>query len=108
MANRGIFTKGSAKFYMPHAGEKYRPSNGFEGELFKEAYCYHCALYGDPCDEDCPPCMIELNAMFHDVDHPKYPKEWQIGKDGQPRCTAFREIDTPEGPIDDPDQLQLL
>lgn len=29
--------------FPKRAGEKYRPANGTEGEIFMETYCYRCA-----------------------------------------------------------------
>lgn len=64
---------------------KYRPSNGFEGEMFKEVFCYRCKKY----DED--GCEIESAAWLYDVDESEYPAAWQYDDDDEPICTVFEE-----------------
>lgn len=83
----------AAEFYAPSAGKPYRPSNGTEGEIFHAAACARCTKWERATDPDDWPegCMIELRALNHDIDDPEYPKEWIIGPDGQPTCTAFDE-----------------
>ncbi len=78
------------------AGEKYRPSNGTEGDFFFSAWCCKCQRdksMREGCDvnecDDNERCDIIGNTMCFDVEDDEYPKEWQIGKDGQPCCTAF-------------------
>lgn len=66
----------------------YCPSNGTEGEMFAEDFCYRCAWQDD--------CDIPLRTMFLDVTDPNYPAEWIVTPDG-PTCTAFRAITKPEG-----------
>ncbi len=78
-------------------GERpYRPSNGEEGEMFREAWCFRCKR--EAGEEE---CEILSRTFFLDVTHPNYPKEWvydpevmlrngalTIGPGGA-RCTAF-------------------
>ncbi len=66
------------------SGKSYRPSNGTEGELFQEEFCYRCKL--DDCDEGCD---ILLNTMIFGIKNEDYPKEWVFDEDGRPTCTAF-------------------
>lgn len=91
MGDRDLFTAAGAAIYAKSAGKPYRPSNGTEGELFYENWCADCrrdAAYrrdeGDSCD-------IVACAMAFNIGDPDYPKEWVIGADGQPKCTAFEE-----------------
>jgi len=91
-----MFTPELAKQFKKHAGEKYRPSNGTEGEIFKESYCYRC-IEDDGEDKL---CEILTNTMFYDTKDEEYPEEWQYGTDGQPICTAFRESIQP---VNEPD-----
>jgi hypothetical protein len=90
MKNRSLYTDDNAEMLKKHAGQKYRPSNGFEGDKFAELWCVDCkrsaAHRADPDDGD--PCPIETAAFWHDLKDPQYPSEWQYGPDGQPRCTA--------------------
>jgi len=72
---------------MTGAVRAYRPSNGTEGEIFHEQFCYRCARYGDP-DGNIEPCAIQGMALAVGVDDPAYPKEWIEDEQG-PRCTAF-------------------
>ena len=60
----------------------YRPSNGTEGDIFFESWCFRCAK-GDDCE-------IPMRTMIHDTNEPEYPREWV--RDGEkPRCTAFKK-----------------
>ena len=68
--------------------EKYRPSNGTEGEMFMEKFCYRC-IHEDG-DENL--CNILSSTFWHDVDDKESPPEWQYGKDGQPLCTKFEAV----------------
>jgi hypothetical protein len=68
----------------------YRPSNGTEGEVFHEAFCYQCRYYGDVIGK-VPPCAIQDAALALQVDDPGYPAEWIEDEEG-PRCTAFEPI----------------
>lgn len=91
-----VFTDDMAELAKAHAGEKYRPSNGTEGEMFYRAWCYRCqrdkamsqGCDFDQCDDD-DLCKIVGDTMAFDVDDPRYPIEWSYGPDGHPRCTAF-------------------
>lgn len=64
-------------------GEKYRPSNGTEGDGFICAWCLSCAR---DKNRDCP---ILAATMAFAVDDPEYPKEWSFDDYGLPQCTAF-------------------
>jgi hypothetical protein len=93
---QAIYPDSFAKALMERAGQKYRPSNGTEGECFFDAWCRNCARdrsmrEGDEIDEcdDNERCDIIANTMIYKVDDSEYPTEWQYGKDGQPCCTAF-------------------
>lgn len=67
----------------------YRPSNGSEGEMFQEKWCYRCAKY--PAVDSDVDCDILARSFWNDIDDPKYPKEWiQDANGDNPRCTAFQ------------------
>lgn len=68
--------------------EKYRPSNGTEGDWFMSQFCDRCAK-----DTEASPCPIIAATMALDVDDPDYPEEW-IEDDSGPRCTAFASTPT--------------
>jgi hypothetical protein len=73
-----------ARRAMPHEiGDKYRPSNGSEGECFMAEFCERCSK-----DSEKRPCGILGRTMAFDVEDPQYPKEWQYQANG-PICTAF-------------------
>jgi hypothetical protein len=80
------------------AGQPYRPSNGTEGEIFQESWCYRCkrdqAFQEDPDNND--GCPILGDTMMYDVKDPKYPKEWVRDAEGHPKCTAFEDRREPE------------
>lgn len=93
---QAIFPKTLAELHARRSGEKYRPSNGTEGDCFFAAWCRRCARDAamregadiDQCDDN-ERCEIIGNSMAFDIGDPEYPVEWQYGKDGQPCCTAF-------------------
>ena len=67
--------------------EKYRPSNGWEGEMFMDDFCYQCKKDDPDNDLLCP--IIALTMSFN-IDDKGYPIEWCY-IDGKPTCTAFEE-----------------
>lgn len=76
--------------------ERYRPSNGTEGDCFIAAFCYKCGRdkalsEGEPIDEcdDNERCDIVGRSFLHSVEEPEYPVEWTYDKHGIPCCTAF-------------------
>lgn len=75
-------------------GELYRPSNGTEGDLFQEGWCYHCKrdipFQIDPDSHD--GCEI-LAAAYRG----EKVIQW-VFKDRQPICTEFDD----EAILDDP------
>jgi len=81
-----IYTDQHAEKLKAIAGRPWRPSNGTEGDMFAEAVCCRCERGPDSCE-------IASAAWFYLIYDPGYPKEWQIGHDGQPRCTAFRSAE---------------
>lgn len=89
--DRGIYMDGHAERLKEHAGEKYRPSNGEEGELFMSRHCLTCLKDKDYREHDGDSCPIVAATFCHDVDDPLYPAEWIYGNDGQPTCTAYEE-----------------
>lgn len=64
--------------------ERYRPSNGTEGDIFKADFCQRCQR---DADADAP-CEILTNSMVFDINDAAYPSEW-IKDERGPRCTAF-------------------
>lgn len=61
--------------------DKYRPSNGTEGEMFMQRWCGRCAAFDD--------CPIWIDTMTYDTDDPEYPAEW-IYQGKNPVCTAYQ------------------
>jgi hypothetical protein len=92
----GIYPDDFAEVMKKHAGQKYQPSNGTEGECFFEGWCCRCARDKsmsegkdyDSCSDD-EICEIIGATMRHSPEDEEYPKEWIYGEDGQPKCTAF-------------------
>lgn len=83
-----MYTDEMANELKKDAGKKWRPSNGTEGDMFQEIYCKKCQkdeVNGEVCD-------ILTYSFFFDIDHENYPKELQIGNDGQPTCMAFNKM----------------
>lgn len=76
-------------------GDKYRPSNGSEGEFFKDKFCRRCQWFkwhnfGGMKYQTCP---IELATTKYEEDSDKYPNQWTYDEDGKPICTEFREVE---------------
>jgi len=94
--NQAIYPESLAAMLVKRAGEKYRPSNGTEGECFFAVWCCKCqrdksmrdGVDIDECDDN-ERCDIIADTFAYDVDDPKYPSAWQYGKDGQPCCMQF-------------------
>ena len=61
--------------------QKYRPSNGTEGDWFMSEFCFKCAAFNI--------CKILPATMAFDVDHPKYPKQWIRDEEDGVECTSF-------------------
>ena len=70
-------------------GKAYCPSNGTEGMMFMETYCFRCqrdAAFQADQGEGCP---IISRTMLYSIGDPEYPVEWTHGPDGMPTCTVF-------------------
>jgi hypothetical protein len=113
MTTIAIYPASYAEMLREHAGQKYRPSNGAEGEIFLDAWCSCCAhdlamSQGMPIEEcdDNQKCDI-LGRSFLSIDDPAYPTEWRYGKDGQPCCTAFVPAGQPI-PVKDEHTLDMF
>lgn len=91
---------------MSEEQEKYRPSNGTEGEGFIGKWCANCRAESFDLDDDLH-CEILGNTMIYADDDPKYPCEWIIDKSG-PRCTAFDDIKTEPGKARCPNTIDLF
>lgn len=68
---------------VPAAHEKFRPSNGTQGEAFMDDWCGCCGKYWE--------CDIAARTLMHDIDHPAYPDEWTYGENGEACCTAYTD-----------------
>jgi hypothetical protein len=94
MSERRVFHPvDAAKFFASCSGQKYRPSNGTEGEIFYDAWCQDCRKDEAFRKGEGDSCLILAATMCLDVDDEEYPKEWLYGADGQPKCTAFEPLD---------------
>lgn len=100
--DRGIYPAALAERFKKRCGQKYRPSNGDEGERFASNYCDLCEKDRVWREQEKDPCQISSYAYAVDIDDPEYPAEWQYGADGQPTCTAFE----PERDPNEPDPPQ--
>jgi hypothetical protein len=77
------------------SGEKYRPSNGTEGEQFMCAWCFECER---DKEQNCP---ILAATMALDEDDPNYPVEWGFDSAGLPQCAAYVPLGDPLPRTDD-------
>ncbi|MEX3690099.1 hypothetical protein AB3X91_03590 [Paraburkholderia sp. BR14263] len=91
-ATADILPPKQADMQKPCAGQPYRPSNGLEGDLFRESMCERC---GSLTNEHGNPCQVMVMTMHYCRDDPDYPREWQYSATGQPTCTAFHEAGAP-------------
>ena len=66
----------------------YRPSNGTEGEIFMEKFCYQC-IHDDFNNEKY--CEILSDTMIYDINDSEYPKEWHYDKNNKPVCAKFNK-----------------
>jgi len=67
--------------------EKYRPSNGTEGDIFTAEWCGNCLHYKDPETEEY--CQILGDTFAFNVDDDNYPGEWTYDENGKPMCAAY-------------------
>ncbi|MBS4019090.1 MAG: hypothetical protein KGZ68_12725 [Dechloromonas sp.] len=79
--NQAIYPHDFAAKLVKRAGEKYRPSNGTEGQLFLDAFCRRCQRdaamrtgVGSP--NDAQRCDLIGMTMLHEVTDPEYPQAW--------------------------------
>lgn len=69
--------------------QKYQPSCGTEGMDFIESQCGDCIHdRGNRESDGFGGCILILNSMLYEVDHPDYPKEWVHGPNG-PSCSKY-------------------
>jgi hypothetical protein len=99
--------------------QKYKPSNGTEGEMFCENFCWHC-IHCDPDPTGKKQCLILMRTLVYNIDDPKYPAEWTYNDKGEPTCTNYvfwdwdkdGEPDKPDNPKavppDNPNQLVIF
>lgn len=90
---------------MNKPGEKYRPSNGTEGDCFTHDHCgqcihekfWHTQKHGDK------QCEIFSRTLLYNHWEPQYPSEWTYNEIGEPVCTEFKKWDWGnDGDPDDP------
>ena len=87
-----LFDDNLANKLKKRVGQKYRPSNGTEGDIFTSYYCANCLNeeWMHTGNDNDKKCEILSNTMIFDIDLKEYPSEWQYTKEGQPTCTAFK------------------
>lgn len=100
------------------AGKSFRPSNGTEGMIFYESFCYQCRHQHPSPEHDLQCRDILLLTLLYETNDVEYPKEWIFSDDGWPICTKWEKWDwskdddgnwiEPIGPIpDNPNQLVM-
>ncbi len=73
-------------------GKPFRPSNGTEGDIFCDNYCFQCiherwAHFMDEDNEE-DKCEIYSRMMLFDIKDPEYPAEL-IYMNKKPTCTNY-------------------
>lgn len=80
------------RFFSGKPGESYLPSNGTEGDLFRNAWCARCdrdkvengSATVEEADRD--------HSLYCDILNTSYyaePPEWIYDINGQPQCVDF-------------------
>ena len=99
--------------------QKYRPSNGTEGECFMEDFCYQCIheKWSHTQNDADKQCDILSRTLYLGTDDENYPSEWQYDDNDHPTCTAYKHWDwgndrdgwnePPPEPVDAPNQLVM-
>lgn len=64
-----MYIKEHAELLKARAGEKWRPSNGFEGDIFTDHVCGSC--FRGPSRK----CSIAVATLVHDLADDGYPAE---------------------------------
>jgi len=83
--------------------QKYRPSNGSEGEWFESKFCMQC-IHTNPDPDKKPQCKIWFRALVHYATDKEYPSEWTYDENNKPVCTAWVKWDWDnDGDPDDDD-----
>ena len=77
------------------AVQRYRPSNGTEGDAFIAAFCERCERDRAFREGTGDGCEILARTLVLDVDDPDYPTEWTYDTDEMPTCTAFVPLGSP-------------
>lgn len=98
---RTYLTPEHAAILMKRAGQKYRPSNGTEGDFFMNAWCKDCTKRGN--GDTGNDCNIIILSFAFNLEDKEYPKEIQIAEDGHPCCTAFSD----QAPMTEADKKYL-
>ena len=87
--------------WPPADGTLYLPSNGTEGCIFLDDWCFKCRKDGYP--DYTPTCAI-LSGSFVGEKHPAW-----VWRNGEPVCTQY-DPEVPTGdemPPEDPRQLTM-
>ena len=87
-----LFTPEHAALNVAAGSKLYRPSNGSEGEMFRDRWCDHCTK--DDYDNEVY-CPILSSSMCFETSDKNYPRELKHDEKGQPCCTAFESKGTP-------------
>lgn len=74
---------------MLNVVEKYRPSNGMEGDVFMHNFCQRCVHDNFDATTGLGGCRILAATLCFQIDDPNYPAEWVYGPDDEPTCTSF-------------------
>lgn len=81
-----MYTDDHAEELKKHAGEKWRPANGYEGDRFYSHFCSNCKKDDRENENYCPLILLTMN---YNVEDEEYPAQWQIWKNGLPVCTDY-------------------
>ena len=87
------------------AGQLFRPSNGTEGMIWMEEFCYCCIheKWSHTQDNNDQKCDIMSRSILYEKKEEGYPTEWVFDPEGWPVCTDWKKWDW--GSNDGPDGL---
>ena len=79
--------------WSKYAGKPYRPSNGTEGEMFMDSFCYQCVHDDEFQRTGENGCETLAKTLVLNIDDEEYPKEWVRDDKGYPICAKFKRVD---------------
>lgn len=74
---------------MTNKIELYQPSNGTEGDIFMERFCFRCSRCPKSPEAN-NQCLILGKTFAFNIGDAEYPRQWRY-VDDKPECTSFND-----------------